>query len=104
MSDAATPTSEAAVEIDGYALPADLVALQRDFFATHDRCQALAADLPSAADLVAFDTTPDDARHTEFNKARAERLRLVETLQSHPWWTTVDNRFNAQRALYRAVE
>lgn len=90
-------------EVDGYAIPAELIALQRDFFAAHDHCQTLAAGLPTAADLIAFDTDTDDARHTEFNEARAERLRLVESLQSHPWWPTTDNRFNAQRALYKAT-
>lgn len=85
-----------------YDFPPDLLDLQRAFLTLDARCQEISAGLPTASDIIAG--TPVD--FGELDKARAERLNIVEALSAHPWWETLDkgDRGNAKTALRAAAQ
>lgn len=70
-----------------YDIPDDLLALQR----AYDQADARVQELVDGDDREAL------------KAARAERLRLVEELHRHPFWSSVDNRHSADMALKKAA-
>ena len=86
-----------------YDFPADLLQLQRDWYAADARCEEIGAAHPRAADVVAGTAQVSEAQHQELKQARAERWALTEQLQGHTWWGKVDDRLAAKAALRKAA-
>ena len=86
-----------------YDFPADLLQLQRDWYAADARCEAIGAAQPSAMDVVAGTAQVSEAEYRELKAARAERWNLTDQLQRHPWWSTVDDKLAAKAALRAAA-
>lgn len=88
-----------------FDFPADLLDLQRAWYAADARCEEIAASLPRAADVVAGVAEPTDQQRDELAAARAERLRLSGALLGHGWWVTVEakHRLEAKAALRDAA-
>lgn len=88
-----------------FDIPADLLELQRAWYAADARCQEISAALPRSADVAAGVAEPTPGQRDELAAARAERLRLTETLLEHGWWATVEkkHRLPAKAALREAA-
>jgi hypothetical protein len=84
--------------------PPDLVQLQARFFALDAEAERLAAVLPSGIAVLAGEAERDVAGEQALNAVREERGQVVLDLNRHPFWRTVDNRFNAGMALRKAVQ
>lgn len=66
-----------------YEPPQDLIELQCRFFELDAACETLEGD--------------------ELAAARAERLEVVMAKHAHPWWGTVESRYQADMALRQAA-
>lgn len=86
-----------------YDLPDDLLQLKRDFLRLDAETHEQASALPSSVDVVALEAEPDDAGRARLAELRAERLEVVERINRHAWWETVDNRYKASMALLEAA-
>lgn len=53
--------------------------------------------MPSAPAVTVGAAQVDQDTQDRLHAARAVRLEIVEVLFRHPWWSTVDNRFEAER-------
>ncbi|WP_157252766.1 hypothetical protein [Nonomuraea typhae] len=84
-------------------IPADLLALKRDYYAADARCYEIAAGLPSSVDVVALEANPDPERQADLAEARSERLMLVEEINRHPWLANAENRYARWVALSKAA-
>lgn len=87
-----------------YDFPADLLQLQRDWYAADTRCVEIGASHPPAVDVVAGTAQVSEAQHQELKRARAERWALTEELQGHAWWASVDDKVAAKAALRKAAQ
>ncbi|GAA2701382.1 hypothetical protein [Nonomuraea recticatena] len=87
-----------------FDLPTDLLQLKKEFNELDARCEEISAALPSSVLILAGQAEPDVERQAALVEARSERLRLVEEINSHPWWQTVDNRHSAWMALQAAAK
>lgn len=72
-----------------FDFPADLLDLQRAWYAADARCEEASAALPPARDVAAGVAEPTAEQQSELAEARAERLRVTEALQDHGWWASV---------------
>lgn len=86
-----------------YNFPPDLLELQRAFFAADARCEDIAATHPRAVDIAAGEAALSEDQREKLEQARAERLRLVEALQDHGWWSTVAGVQAARAELRKAA-
>lgn len=87
-----------------YEIPDDLLQLKRDFNAADARCEEIAAALPSSVSVLAVEMEPDPKGQADLVEARSERMRLVEEMNRHPWWATVDDRHDAWMFLQKAAK
>jgi hypothetical protein len=87
-----------------FDVPADLLELKRDFLRLDARCEEISAALPSNVLVLAGQAEPDMEGQAELVEARSDRLRLVEEINAHPWWSGVDDRHAAWMALLRAAK
>ncbi|TYK45131.1 hypothetical protein [Actinomadura decatromicini] len=86
-----------------YTFPDDLLQLQRDFDRAERRCQEISASIPSGVEIVEGNVDAIAEQQAALNEARAKRLEVVVALQGHPFWETVENRFDAKEALRKAA-
>lgn len=86
-----------------FDFPADLLNLQRAWYTADARCVEAGAALPSGRDVAAGVAEPTVEQQAELAEARAERLRITEALQGHPWWASVDDKRAAKAALRAAA-
>jgi hypothetical protein len=91
------------VRVADYTFPDDLIQLQRDFDAADRDCVELSTAMPSGVEIVEGNVGDMEEQQAALNEARARRLELAVTLQGHPFWEGVDNRFEAKDALRRAA-
>jgi hypothetical protein len=103
VSQPAPPEFVATVEVDGCTVPGDLIALKRDWRASVDMCGRLADALPLSGDVLSGKASISQEQRDELEDARADQRRLVLEIHRHPWWATVDNRGQANRALQAAA-
>lgn len=90
--------------VANFDFPADLLALQRAWYAADARCEEAGAALPPARDVAAGVAAPTAEQQAELAEARAERLRITEALQEHGWWPTVKAKHKlAAKAALRAA-
>ena len=82
-----------------FDFPADLLDLQRSWYAADARCVEIGAAQPPAVDVVAGITEVSEAEYQALKQARGERWELTEQLQGHAWWATVDDKLAAKAAL-----
>jgi len=86
-----------------FDFPADLLDLQRAWYAADQRCEEVGAAFPPAQDVAAGVAEPTAQQQAELAEARAERLRITEEMQGHPWWAGVGDRHAAKAALRDAA-
>ncbi|MFF5261396.1 hypothetical protein ACFY4C_20835 [Actinomadura viridis] len=86
-----------------FDFPADLIDLQRAFYAADRRCEEIGASWPRPTAVAAGVEEISEEQHAELSRARAERLEIVERMAAHPWWDTVD-RLKAKAALRKAAQ
>lgn len=91
------------VFVADYTFPDDLLQLQRDFDAADRECVERSAAMPSGVEIVEGNIGDIAEQQNALKDARARRLELAEALQRHPFWTTVDNRYQAKDALRAAA-
>lgn len=103
VSQPAPPEFIATVEVDGYTVPGDLIALKQAWREAVDLCGRLAQALPMSSDVLAGRATVTQGQKDELDAARVDQRRLVLEIHRHPWWATVDNRQFADRALVAAI-
>ncbi|MEV7006248.1 hypothetical protein [Streptosporangium sp. NPDC051022] len=84
-----------------YEFPPDLLEAQRAYWATDTRVQEVIDALPSSQEILNGAMT--DEQRAELAEVREARLRALETLNRHPWWRDVDDRYTAQKALRQAA-
>ncbi|GAA3311233.1 MULTISPECIES: hypothetical protein [Nonomuraea] len=84
--------------------PTDLLELKRAFNVIDARCEEISAALPSNVAVLEGKAEFDVERQAELVEARSDRLRLVEEINRHPWWSAVDDRHAAWRALHQAAQ
>jgi|GEM_PF-2849627 len=84
-------------------IPADLLDLQRAFYEADARVQEVADAMPSPVAVLAGEAEVSEGQREELAAARAERLRIVDELYRHPWFTTVDDPHKARMALQKAA-
>ena len=87
-----------------FEFPADLLDLQRAWYAADARCVEIAASHPPAVDVVAGTARVTDEQHAELKAARAARWALTMDLQDHDWWGMVEDRLAAKAALRKAAQ
>ncbi|WP_329243118.1 hypothetical protein OG417_45340 [Actinoallomurus sp. NBC_01490] len=104
MSEPPSPQFTATQEVDGFRIPGDLIAAQRAYYMAEARCEQIFSAHPRPTDIAAGRAEITDEQRVELAAARGERLRLVEALNDHPWWATVDNRLRAKQALRTAAQ
>lgn len=71
-----------------YDLPDHLITLKRDFLAAEARLEELS----------------EDGSREEWQAAYLDCQRLAVELDGHPYWATVDNRYQAGMALLAAAK
>lgn len=86
-----------------FDFPADLLDLQRAWYAADTRCEEISASHPSGRDVAAGVAEVAEEQRAELAQARAERLDLTEKLQRHPWWLEAGDVFAAKQALRAAA-
>ncbi|GAA2411130.1 hypothetical protein GCM10010404_81310 [Nonomuraea africana] len=87
-----------------FDLPSDLVELKREWFAVDDHCRKLAGALPSNVAVLEGKAERDMEGEAALAEARAERLRILEQINSHPWWEEkASDRHQAWIALAKAA-
>lgn len=84
-------------------LPDDLLLAQRDYYAADVEVQEITNRLPSSLDIVTGEAEIADEQRTELAAARAKRLDLVDAINRHPWWETVEDRNAARIELQKAA-
>ncbi|MEV4059746.1 hypothetical protein [Nonomuraea dietziae] len=84
--------------------PSDLLELKRAFLQLDARCEEISAALPSNVLVLAGQAEPDMEGQAELMEARSDRLRVVEEINAHPWWSGVDDRHAAWMALLKAAK
>jgi hypothetical protein len=87
-----------------FDLPSDLIELQREFLALDATCERLSASLPSNLAVLEGEAEPDLQGQAELEEARTNRLRVVEEVNAHPWWSGVPDRHAAWMALRKAAK
>ncbi|MFG2091656.1 MULTISPECIES: hypothetical protein [unclassified Spirillospora] len=90
-------------EMDGYYIPGDLIAAQGAYQLADEQCERISGALPRSADIADGRAEITARQESELSTARRERLRLVEELNGHPWWNSVDNRHLAKQALRKVA-
>ena len=85
-------------------VPEDLVRLQLGFLRADAECMRVSAGLPSSLDIAAGLAVIDDRQRFDLDTARAERLAIVLAKNDHPWWSCVDNRYEADVRLRAIVQ
>jgi hypothetical protein len=84
-------------------IPDDLIDLQRRFFTADAECERIAATLPRSTDIAAGRAEISPEQRAELEQARAERLRLVQEIYRHHWWSMVPNAHEARMAVRAAA-
>jgi hypothetical protein len=87
-----------------YDLPADLLALKRDFLAAENRLAELRQTHPAPTAVAAGDAELSDEQRVEWAATMDESRRLAEEIHRHAWWSQVDNRHSAWMALQKAAK
>lgn len=87
------------VSVDGYVVPGELIVLYREFVKVEAICDQIAATLPSGMDIVSGRASAPSEVRAWLAEAREHRLCVVEELNDHPWWSSVENRHRAREAL-----
>lgn len=85
-------------------IPSDVLELKRAYLAADARCQKLSAALPSSVAVLAGEADIDGEAHAALLEARSDRLEALERLNAHPWWSTVEQRYDAWMRLNRAAQ
>ena len=86
-----------------YVVPPELVDLRVAFLRAEEQCAQISDVMPSALAVVTGAAQVDQEMRDSLHAARTARLEIVQALFRHPWWSTVDNRFAAERELRNAA-
>jgi hypothetical protein len=82
--------------------PADLIALQQRLDRETAAYERLCRESPSGAEILAGRaTTPQE--HEVWERAGRIQWAALEAKLDHPWWQTVDDRHEADKALLAAA-
>jgi hypothetical protein len=84
-------------------VPPELVALRRAFDQADQECERIGATFPRAVDIAAGIAEPTPEQRDALIAARAERLRILEEIQQHPWWATLNDQRVGREALRAAA-
>ncbi|MEV8634944.1 hypothetical protein AB0395_25145 [Streptosporangium sp. NPDC051023] len=87
-----------------YEFPADLLELQRAYWAADARVLEVTEALPPSPAIVAGEAEISEEQRAELAEAREQRLRALEAMNNHAWWATVPTRYAAWMALQKAAK
>ncbi len=83
-----------------FDIPADLLDLQRAFYAADAECERIGNALPSSTEIY----RGADVDWTLLDQARAKRMEILDRLHAHPWFDSLeDSRRSAARIALRAA-
>ena len=87
-----------------HEIPDDLLELKRAFLAAEDRRREVGLAMPAPTAVAAKEADISDEERQAWKGACDESARLVEEIHRHPWWETVDNRYDADVQLLKLAK
>jgi len=82
-----------------FSIPADLLDLQRAFCLADARCEEISAALPPS--MAIYEGVEVD--WSELNRARAERIQILDQIAAHPWLASQGDQMGTARNALRAA-
>lgn len=87
-----------------YEPPADLLELKRAFLAAEVKRREVGQAMPAPTAVAAKEAELSDEERQAWKDACDESGRLASEIHRHPWWETVDNRYDADMQLLKLAK